>query len=108
MTKGAPLLQVAEPQCLHKIGSNKLIIQCKPWVLRKFYECKWFKEKLDLSKLAKKRWIEGYSNQKLGEFFDLSPITIGQHLRRLKNSNLLDELESTENEDFQIREKWNS
>jgi DNA-binding transcriptional ArsR family regulator len=58
--------------------------------------------------LAKKRWIEGYSNQKLGEFFDLSPITIGQHLRRLKNSNLLDELESTENEDFQIREKWNS
>jgi len=99
---------VVEPQCLHKNHSKGLIIQCKPWVLPKFYECKWFKEKLDLSKLAKKRWIEGYSNQKLSEVFDLSRITIGQHLRHLKNSDLLSELELTENEAFQIREKWNS
>ncbi len=84
-----------------------MIIQCKPWVLQKFYECKWFKEKLDLSKLAKKRWIEDYTNQELAKMFDLSPVTIGQHLRRLKNSNLLSELELTENEAFQITEKWN-
>ena len=88
--------------------SNKLTIDCKPWVLKKFYECKWFRKKLDLSKLAKKRWIEGYSNQELGKMFDLSPITIDQHLRRLKSSNKLSELELTKNEVFQIRKKWNS
>lgn len=51
----------------------------------------------------KKRWTEDYSNQELGKMFDLSPVIIRQHLARLKNSNLLCELDLTENEPFQIK-----
>ena len=82
------------------------MIQFKPLVSQKFYERKWFREKLDLSKLAKKRWIEGNSNHDLAKMLNLSPITIEKHLRRLKSSDKLAELDLTEIEAFQIRSNW--
>ena len=105
---GGPLLQVVEPQSLHENQSKDLIIHCKPCVLRQFYACDWFRKGIDLLKLAKNKWIEDYSNQELAKMFDLSPITIGQRLRRLKKSDSLEELGLTKREASKIRKKWNA
>lgn len=70
------------------------------------YEVQWFRAKIDLSELARKRWIQNYSTNKMIDIFGLSPITIGQYLRRMKKGNNLDGLKLTKEEKDIIKENW--
>ena len=95
---GGPLLQVLEPSILNESRSKVLKTHFKPLVLKKFYECRWFKEKLDLSKLAKMKWIEGKSTHELARIFNLSTATVRRHLGRLKKSDSIRVLDLSKTE----------
>lgn len=81
-------------------------IECKPWILKRFYEVQWFRVKTDLAKLAKKHWIGGDSTIKLAKSLGLSKITIEQHLRKIRNQNGLATLNLSDYEKQLIRENW--
>ena len=83
-----------------------MIIECKPLTLTRLYEVQWFRAKIDLSELARKRWIYNFSYKKIADALGLSPVTIGQHLRRMKKENDLDGLNLTREENSIIKEKW--
>ena len=72
------------------------------------YEVQWFRVKADPSKLARKRWIENCSSKEIGSTYGLSPITVDQYLRHLKQGGDLEGLDLTQNEKANITEKWKS
>ena len=44
----------------------------------------WKRPKVDFAELAHKRWIENWSLKELASYYDRSPITIEQYLRKLR------------------------
>jgi DNA-binding transcriptional ArsR family regulator len=64
--------------------------------------------KTDLSKLARKRWIEECSNKEITASCSLSPITVRQHLSRLKKKSDLEGLDLSKTKKANIFKKWQS
>lgn len=64
---------------LHELGGPVVSIA---------YKLSWEREYLDLSELARLRWIEHWKIEKLAEYFEASPTAIKERLRRLKKRPL--------------------
>ena len=48
------------------------------------YEIQWFESKVDLAELAKLRWIEGWSYQKLGIHFNRTSCVINNYCQKVR------------------------
>jgi hypothetical protein len=69
LKNGAPLLQVVEPN---------------GFVIPRIYSVRWYKNKTDLSTLARMRWISGESTKNLARSFEVGEETIKGYLRAIK------------------------
>jgi hypothetical protein len=69
LESGAPLLQVVEPN---------------GFVIPRIYSVRWYKNKTDLSTLARMRWISGESTKNLARSFEVGEETIKGYLRAIK------------------------
>ena len=48
------------------------------------YEIQWRRQDIDLTELAKRRWIEKWSIEKLAEHFKCGPTFVKKSLRKIK------------------------
>lgn len=55
-------------------------------VVSQAYKLAWERECLDLTELARLRWVEGWKVSRLAEYFKVSGIAIEERLRAIKSN----------------------
>ena len=60
----------------------------EPLLFSTSYEIQWFGSKVDLVELAKLRWIEGWSYQRLANHFNRTPCAINNYCQKTRKKSL--------------------
>ena len=55
-------------------------------VVSQAYKLAWEREYLDLSELARLRWVKGWKVERLADFFGVSRTTVNERLRAIKKN----------------------
>ena len=76
-------------QCLSKGlsygGVDANLVEPQKLTVNRFYEVLWKKQEIDLTVLAKLRWIDKWSIERLAKHFDLGTTAIKCRLKALKS-----------------------
>jgi hypothetical protein len=75
----------------------------EPMVVIEEYPIQWKRQPVDLTKLAKLRWIEKWSVARLAQYFDRSPETIQMHICRQRKPQGLHKLALNDSELAEIQ-----
>lgn len=51
------------------------------------YKANWEREYLDLSELARLRWVEGWKVSRLADYFEVSRTAVKERLRAIKSNS---------------------
>jgi hypothetical protein len=65
-------------------GGGPNLCEPEPLTSKVVIAALWKKEQIDLAELARLRWVEKWSNQRLADYFGMSPTTAKGLLRRIK------------------------
>ncbi len=84
MLNGAPQLIVVEPGNTPLNQPKCLDLRSKPLTVRQTYSVRWQKEKIDLMKLAKMRWINQMSFKDIADSQKMTLGGVDWNLRKFK------------------------
>lgn len=55
-------------------------------VVSESYKVTWERKRLDLTELARLRWVEGWKVSRLADYFEVSRTAVKERLRSIKNN----------------------
>lgn len=82
-----PILNLELGLCLITFGGGYTKLQeLSGPVVSQAYKLTWERERLDLTELARLRWVEGWKVPRLADYFEITHAAIKERLRAIKSN----------------------